>query len=74
MAPQALDEHCDSDIEGWTMAYLRRSQMLARLQANEIGRLFGGTPAGTGRPVVTGASGRNYTQVSSDQFLARVRG
>ena len=53
--------------------YLRRQQMLAKLQAVEIGRLFGGVSTGrtVGRGQTTTASGKRYTEVSADALLLR---
>ena len=57
------------------MAYLRRQQLEARIQAAEIGLLFGGsTGQGSPRSSVQGASGKSYRQVSPGAFLARVKG
>lgn len=75
LSPSALDEYCESEIEGWLMAYLRRQQLEARIQATEIGRLLGGTSQqGPARLPVQGTSGQAYRQVSSDEFLARMKG
>jgi len=71
MTPEQLDTFCQSDIEGWMMGYLRRTQMEARIQATEIGRLFSGTQAAS---MTQGSSGKGYQQVSPDALLGRMRG
>jgi len=54
--------------------YIRRQQFLARLQAVEVAKVFGGTSKGSavaGQQHQVGASGKRYTQVSPDALLLR---